>query len=133
MQSKLVDLAVYLKPTAQMQERILRTLANLDKTSQSINQTSSASLRLNPISLSIETKLPFTGGEVANVQLAIWAGAGLSRLARLLKQQGKDGNETPTLPVLTFYGHDLFLSAIKRENLSNVGALRASSHLLELT
>ena len=71
MQSKLVDLAVYLKPTAHTQERILRALTNLDKNSQSINQTSSASLRLNPICLSIETKIPFTGGDIADVQLAV--------------------------------------------------------------
>ena len=47
------------------------------------------------------------------------------RLAQLLKQHGKGGDEVPTLPVLTFYGHDLFLSAIKREDYSNVGALHA--------
>ena len=127
MQSKLVDLAVYLRPTAHMQERILRALTNLDKNSQSINQTSSASLRLNPISLSIETKIPFTGGDVADVQLAVWAGAGLLRLAQLLKQHSKGGDEVPTLPVLTFYGHDLFLSAIKGDDHSNVSAPTASS------
>lgn len=130
MQSKLVDLAVYLKPTPHMQERILRALTNLDKNSQSINQTSSASLRLNPISLSIETKIPFTGGDVADVQLAVWAGAGLLRLAQLLKQHGKAGDEVPTLPVLTFYGHDLFLSAIKGDDHSNVGAPNVSSHMI---
>ena len=127
MQSKLVDLAVYLRPTAHMQERILRALTNLDKNSQSINQTSSASLRFNPISLSIETKIPFTGGDVADVQLAVWAGAGLLRLAQLLKQHGKGGDEVPTLPVLTFYGHDLFLTAIKEDDHSNVSASTALS------
>jgi len=119
MQTKLVDFAVYLRSEASEEERILQVIAKFPSDAQSINQTQYAPLRQRPIAISIETKPPFTGGETADVQLSIWAGAGLMKLTQLLELQGKD-SEIPALPVLTFHGHDLYLSVIKGEGRNNV-------------
>jgi hypothetical protein len=77
-------------------------------------------LREQPIGINFETKPPFTGGDTADVQLAIWSGAGLLRLRQLLQQNGREEETIPTMPALSFHGHVLNLSGIQERDDHNV-------------
>ena len=116
----MVDLVVLLrfKPQAQLQLR--QILRCFPKDSQSINQTMQNPLREEPIAISIETKVPFSGEASADLQLAIWSGAGLLRTRGLLETLDQAKEQIPTLPMLSLHGHDLYLSAIQDRADHNV-------------
>lgn len=118
MQSKMVDYAIYLQ-SSPLIEHIRGVLQELPEHSQSLNQTMHGALRYRPIAININTKAPFTGGTAA-VQNAIWSGAGLLRLRQLLQQNGRQEERIPTMPVLSFHGHDLNLSGIQERDGHNV-------------
>ncbi len=124
MQSKMVDYAIYLR-SGPLMERIRRVLQELPKSSQSINQTMHGPLREQPIGINFETKPPFTGGDTADVQIAIWSGAGLLRLRQLLQQNRRGEERVPTMPALSFHGHDLNLSGIQEREDHNVYPLNS--------
>lgn len=90
---------------------IRNTLHSDMQEAQSVNQTMFELLRTCPIVLSIETKLPFSEGETADVQLATWTGAGLTRLRQMLSPS----EPIPTIPTLSMYGHDLYLMAFQEQ------------------
>lgn len=70
-----------------------------------------APLRMSPIAISVETKLPFSGGEIVDVQLATWAGAGLTKLGQLLPPD----KAIPIIPTLAAHGFELHLMALQEE------------------
>ena len=125
MSSKMVDLAIYIQPDVKVKRDIRNTLRSELKEAQSVNQTMYGPLRMCPIAISIETKLPFSGGETADIQLATWAGAGLTRLRQMLPPDEK----IPTIPTLSAHGHDLHLVAFQEQADCNVmyGKLRLGS------
>ena len=120
MQGKMVDYAVCLVPPQRIEERINTTIAKFPKDAQSVNQTLYEPLRHKPIAFNIETKKPFTGGQDADVQLSVWAGAGLLKMGQLMDKQNRHRVEIPTTPVLTLHGYDLYMSVLKREDTCNV-------------
>lgn len=116
MSSKMVDLAVYINPDFNAEREILRKIQSEMKDAQSINQTMFRPLRMAPIVLSIETKTPFSGGETADVQLATWAGAGLTRLRQMLPPS----EPIPTIPILSWHGHHLHLMGLEEQAEANI-------------
>ena len=122
MGGKMVDFAFFIRPDKDMEKNIRCTLRGELKEAQSVNQTMHAPLRMRPIVISVETKLPFSGGETADVQSAIWTGAGFTRTRQILPET----EEIPTMPTLLAYGHDLYLVAFQEQADSNVmyGRLR---------
>lgn len=120
MQGKMVDYAIYLQPDAQMGKAINKILLTLGKEAQSVNQTMYPPIRQRPIAVSVETKVPFTGGATADVQLATWTGAGLTRIRQMLQANANDAETIPTIPALSAHGHDLHMQAFKEEKDGNV-------------
>ena len=116
MSGKMVDLAIYMKPDSVALQHIRNSLNHGPQDSISVNQTDFRPLRTRPIILNIETKLPFTGGETAGVQLATWVGAGLSRLRQMLPPD----EPIPTLPMLSWHGHDLTFMGIQDQGEESV-------------
>jgi len=127
MQSKMVDLAILLRLDPFAQTRLRNILQCSPKDSQSVNQTMQNPLREEPIAINIETKVPFSGEATADLQLAIWSGAGLLRIRGLLEMLEHAQEQIPTLPMLSLHGHDLHLSAIQERTDLNV---RLASPLL---
>lgn len=127
MQNKMVDYAVYLHPSESMERKIQNTLRGQLPGAQSVNQTMTSSLRQRPIAINMETKVPFSGGETADVQLAIWMGAGITRLRQLLSGNGNQGEDVPAMPVLSMHGHDLHLSVFKAFQHQNVSLISSRS------
>lgn len=116
MGDKMVDFAIFIWPDEDTEESIRNTLLGELKEAQSVNQTMHAPLRMCPIVISVETELPFSGGETADVQSAIWTGAGLTRTRQMLPET----EEIPTMPTLLAHGHDLHLIAFQEQAGSNV-------------
>ena len=105
-----MDFAVTLKPDQKMMDRIKRTFKPLSLEDQWLNQTDYSTIKGTPIFINVETKIPFTGGQKADLQLTEWADAGDTKLSRLLEANGKGDIKIPTTPLLSFYGHDIYLS-----------------------
>ena len=118
----MVDFAIFIRPDKDMEKNIRYALRGELKEAQSVNQTMHAPLRMCPIVISVETKLPFSGGETADVQSATWTGAGFTRTRQILPET----EEIPTMPTLLAYGHDLYLVAFQEQADSNMmyGRLR---------
>lgn len=116
MGSKMVDFAIYIKPNENVEDDIVKTLCTGMKEAQSVNQTMYAPLRMCPIVLSIETKLPWSGGETADVQLATWAGAGLARIRQMLPPS----EPIPTIPTLSVHGHHMELAVFQAQANKNI-------------
>lgn len=123
MQDKMVDYAIYLHPSESMERKIQHTLRGQAPGTQSVNQTMSSSLRRRPIAINLETKVPFSGGETADVQLAIWMSAGITRLRQMLSECGNQGEDVPAMPALSMHGHDLHLSVFKALQHQNVSLI----------
>ena len=119
----MVDYAVCMQPDAQLETDLQARLRSLAPRIQSINQTVYAPLRAKPIVISIETKLPHSGGAKADVQLATWSGAGLRRTRELLDLRGGSRHQIPTIPTLSIHGHDLHMQAFKEQGSDNVSRL----------
>ena len=114
--NKMVDFAIYIKPDKEMKNSIRYTLRGNLKESQSVNQTMHGPLRMCPIAISVETKLPFSGGDTADIQSATWMGAGLARIRQMLPES----DDIPTMPALLAHGHQLHLVAFQEQVDSNV-------------
>ena len=106
----MVDFAISLKPDQKMRDRIKRTFDTLPSETQWLNQTDFGTTKDTPIFINVETKIPFTGGQKADLQLTGWADAGDTKLDQLLEANGKCDVKIPTTPLLSFYGHDVYLS-----------------------
>ena len=119
MDGKIVDYALVIKPNKALEKRIKNTLKDLPKISQSVNQTNHPPVRWTPIILNIETKLPWTGGETADIQHSVWGGAGITKLDQMLATNRSSKQQIPTIPVVTFYGHCLMLSALRKGDEEN--------------
>lgn len=116
----MVDWCVYLKADPRMKSQIRTTLRDLSSETQSINQTMTAGLRVQPIALNIETKRPFCGDDTADLQSAIWTGAGLARIRELLVANNRAETTIPTLSVVQMHGHDVHLLIFEEQKEENV-------------
>ena len=99
-----------------MKSAIRETLRGELKQAQSVNQTMHAPLQMCPIAISIEIKPPFSEGEIADGRLAIWEGAGLTKLGQLLPLD----QTIPTIPTLAAHGHELHLVALQEKGDENM-------------
>lgn len=84
-----------------------------------------APLRICPIAISGETKPLFSGGDTADVQLAIWVGAGLTKLHQLLPPD----QTISKIPTLAAHRHELHLLNLQEKGDENTldGRLRLGS------
>ena len=119
----MVDYAICIQPNARFEKDVQVSLQALAPNIHSINQTVYAPLRAKPIAVSIETKLPHSGGAKANVQLATWSGAGLHRTRELLNARNCSGHQIPTIPTLSIHGHDLLMQPFQEQGSENVSCL----------
>ncbi len=125
MSGKMVDYAFVTQPDPEMKSAIRETLHGESKEAQAVNQTMHAPLRMCLIAISVGTKPPFSEGETAHVQSAIWAAAGLTKLGQFLSQD----QTISTLPTLASHGHELYLLALQEKEDENMmdGKLRLGS------
>jgi hypothetical protein len=113
MQSKMVDYALIIDPSAALGERIAATLRKEGRSS--INQTSAEHVRFAPIGVSFETKRAAVDEDEGYVQLGTWVVAHFARLRQLVRNRdraahggiGGDGEvQLPVLPLVIIQGHD---------------------------
>lgn len=124
MQDKMVDFAISLLPVdGNIQKRIRHTLSIEGLETESLNQTHHQQIRDYPIAINMETKIPFSGGEKSDIQLATWIGAGFRRLQRLLDSNPQPTADIPVMPALSMHGHDMYLSFFKMGVDENVGPI----------
>ena len=109
-ESKMVDFAITLQQDQNMRDRIKKTFETLPPEAQWLNQTNFGATKDTPVFNNVETKTPLTGGQKADFQLTGWADAGDAKLNQLLEVNGKCDVKMPTTPLLSFYGHDIYLS-----------------------
>lgn len=96
----MIDYAIVLKPNNDMKQLILDAIKDEPLNTRAINQTSYSPVRLQPIAINIETKVPDTGGQQGLAQLGIWVAAYFKRIEMLTKT-----NTTRlTLPLLYVSG-----------------------------
>ena len=107
----MVDFAITINPDDVLRERIRRTLGDKKDVDRSLNQTYARHMLYKPIVFSIETKIPFTGGEISDVQLSAWQDAWTTKISQLLEANGKAKVKIPTMPLLSIHGHDVHISA----------------------
>lgn len=119
----MVDFCVYLQPNIQMETQIYRCLAKLPMECQTVNQTNISQLCICPIAINIETKIPFSGEETADVQSAVWTGAGLMKTRQLLTANNRAKTQIPTVPVVQMHGHDVHLLVFEEQEDKNVSWL----------
>ena len=125
MSGKMVDYAFVTQPDPEMKSAIREIIHGEPKEAQAVNQTMHAPLRMCPIAISVGTKPPFSEGETADVQLAIWAAAGLTKLGQCLSQD----QTISTIPTLAAHGYELHLLALQEKGDENMmdGRLRLGS------
>lgn len=68
-------------------------------------------LHMLSIAISDDTKILITGGGTAEVQLAIWTEAGLTRPRQMLANNKLEAVSIPTQPTLSAHGHNVYLTA----------------------
>ena len=115
----MVDFAIVMVPDEALEDKIRMSLKNLPKESQSVNQTNHTPIRMTPIILNFETKPPWTGGETADVQLGTWGDAGFTKLGQMLEANNCSKEPIPTIPMVSFYGHEARLSAFQHGDRKN--------------
>jgi hypothetical protein len=103
-----------------MNSQIYSILDKLSAECQSVNQTLTSVLRMCPIAINIETKVPFSGEETADVQLAVWTGAGLMRTRQFLTANNRAKTQIPNVPMLQMHGHDVHLLILEEQEDKNV-------------
>jgi hypothetical protein len=112
MQSKMVDYALIIDPSASLSERISATLRAEGKSS--VNHTGAEHVRFSPVAVSFETKRAAIDEDDAHVQLGIWVAAHFARLRQLVAARWKvNGSlepsrdvQLPILPLVIIQGHD---------------------------
>ena len=97
-QSKMVDYALIIEPSQEMEDRNIRKMK--EENSDTINHTSAEYARFTPIGISIETKSGLEEEDKAILQLGTWVFAHFTRLEQLTK-----GAKMPVLPLLLVQGH----------------------------
>lgn len=118
MENKMVDFAITLKfgNDTGLMDRTIQYVGSLKQDEQTLNQTfGDALMRCEPIFLNIETKTPFAGGDTSDIQLAVWGGAGLTKIEDLLSKSNRAGLAIPTMPIITIHGHDWHLCSLQRK------------------
>ena len=98
MQSQMVDYAVVIRPSQEVERHIRSKLRAND--SYSINHTDADYIRFSPIALSIETKRAAIEEDKAHRQLGTWVSAHFARLRQLV--QGD--SSPPFLPLIMTQG-----------------------------
>jgi len=120
MEGKKVDFVLTLRPDQELEDRIVKTLLLQPRSSRFLNQTNHEPVRIAPIFVNIETKIPNTGGQKANVQLATWGYAGFSKLHQMLHANGNGTEKVPAIPMLSAHGHDWHLAALHERGNDNL-------------
>ena len=125
----MVDFAIALEPDSDMMKRIRKTFASLPPEERYLNQTHHLPVQHRPIIVNVETKIPFTGGQKADLQLAGWQDAGETKLKQLLESNSNGRAQIPTMPMVSFHGHDAYISAwhIRDEGRVMLGNFRLGS------
>lgn len=133
MQTKMVDLGIYIVSCPDLDHHIQCYLQPLPAGQQFVNQIITTSAQRNPYAVSLEAKVPFIGGQTSNMQLSVWVGAALSRLRQIVKpshvQAGEPRKALRVLPALIAYGRHLDLVAFEEQVDRNVGLLLAAPML----
>ena len=106
----MVDYAIYLEPSSDIRRRIKKTFETLPLEENFLNQTSYAPLKAAPIIINVETNPPFIGGPKADQQLTGWQDVGEAKLKELFAANGNNNAQIPTMPLISFYGYDAYLS-----------------------
>lgn len=119
MEDKGVDFAIVLRVNQEERVKVQHTIKHLQEW-KSVNQTMCGTLQYQPSFLTIETKLPFQGGQEADVQLITWASAGIKKLRQMLNDNGQSKAAIPTMPLLSFHGDDVHLSALQEGSENNL-------------
>ncbi len=120
MGGKKVDFVLTLEPDADFMRRIKKTLLLQTRERQNLNQTTCEDVRNLPIFLNIETKIPNSGGEKADVQLSTWGYAGFTKMHQLLGANGHPTDAIPAVPMVSAHGHDWHLAALQERGEENL-------------
>ena len=116
--SKMVDYGLIIQPSADMKEKILKRLLDLNMTS--INQTEAECVLYDPITVSIETKKSGHDEAKGIIQLSTWISAQYAKLARLAPQAAS----LPSLPMILTQGHDWYLLAAESRSPTEIVIFR---------
>jgi hypothetical protein len=100
----MVDFALVLRPKEKLASALPLTGECIDGGVRSFNHTGYGPLIDKPIVVSIETKSEGESLQEAEVRLAVWAAAHLSRLRDLLDESKTETNDLPWLPLLIAQG-----------------------------
>lgn len=98
-ESKMVDLAMAIRPAEDLLDRIKDLLRKTD--GLSINHTDAQYLRHNPIGISMKTGRDGKDEKGSNIKLGVWVSAHFAKLSQL--NHGNEG--LPPLPLLMIHGH----------------------------
>jgi hypothetical protein len=100
----MVDFAIVLRPNEKLASALPLTGGYIDGGVRSFNHTRYGPLTNKPIVVSIETKPEGESLQEAEIQLAVWAAAHLSRLRDLLDESKAEMTGLPWLPLLIAQG-----------------------------
>ncbi|KAJ9130074.1 hypothetical protein NKR23_g12358 [Pleurostoma richardsiae] len=124
--SKLVDFAIYLRPSfsdvASDRTEAAEALRNLRSAAPelSANHTDMEPLKEGPITVSVETKRSGDGADKAELQIGTWQAAQWKMLAQQTERVGGSLQGLPFLPCLIIHGHDWNFAATSREGTKTV-------------
>lgn len=113
-ESKMVDLAVYLDPDDDTLNALRQLAARYPLTNVSWNQTCYPPLQKRPLAISFETKLTGRDWDSAKIQISIWVTAQLNKLEQLVAQDGGGLPGLPFLPLVVIQGHEWYFLAANR-------------------
>jgi hypothetical protein len=112
----MVDFAIVLHPNEKLASALPLTDEYIDGGMRSFNHTRYGPLTNKPIVVSIETKSEGESLQEAEVQLAVWAAAHLSRLRDLLDESKTETTDLPWLPLLIAQGPQWYFLFASRSN-----------------
>lgn len=113
----MVDFAIVLNSSSENDTTIENASTSVRATVDSFNQTFYPPIRLKPIAISIESKLPGKNWDDAQIQVSTWAAAQFNKYEQLMSDSGKQISQLPILPLLVVQGNEwYFLIAMKVKN-----------------
>jgi hypothetical protein len=105
-ESKMVDLAVYLDSDNTTHDALRQLAARDPFTTASWNDTCYPPLQKRPLAMNIETKLTGRDRGTAKIQMSIWVTAQLNKWEQLVAEDGGGLPGLPFLPVIVTQGHE---------------------------
>jgi hypothetical protein len=127
--SKMVDFAIVLRPNEKLASALPLTGRYIDGGVRSFNHTRHGPLTNKPIVISIETKSEGESLQEAEIQLAVWAAAHLSRLRDLLDESKAETTDLPWLPLLIAQGPQWYFLFASRSAAGTTVSLCNSQEL----